>query len=350
MLIVRPRMLAWLAAAASALALAACGSSSSNRPSSVKITPSAQTAAKAASGTGPRIFVVGGEANDPFWSRVKRGADDAAKLVEAEGGSVTWLGPQNYNNLGPDAAKLLQTAVAQRASGVVGPDWVPQAEDAAFKKITAAHIPLIIDNAGGLQAANNVGAVNYVGTDELYAGKAGGAYFGRHGVKHVLCVNTLPGTANAEARCHGIGLGIASTGGKSTELPLPSSQFGNPTAVAQGVKAALLRDSSIDGVVTISTGDADSAASAIQQGNLQSKVKLGTFDLDPSQLQRIKSSQQLFAIDQQPYMQGFLAVSMLNEHIKWGLDLPQRPILTGPAIIDSANVNPVLAGANAGVR
>lgn len=304
----------------------------------------------ASSGKGPDIFVVGGKADDPFWSKVKRGADDAAKVVKADGGSVTWLGPKNYDNLGPDAAKLIQTAVSQGADGIVGPDWVPEAEDAAFKQVTAKGTPLVIYNAGGIEAANNVGALNYFGSDELTAGKAGGEFFGDDGEANVLCVNTLPGAANTEARCKGIAEGIATKGGKSKQLPLPSSKFGDPTAVAQAIKAALLKDDSIDGVVTISTGDANAAASAIEQGGVADKVKLGTFDMDETQLDRIKKGDQLFSIDQQPYMQGYLAVSALYGYIRWGLELPQKPILTGPAVISKDNVESAIAGAKAGVR
>ena len=75
------------------------------------------------------IYVIGGKSDDPFWSRVKRGVDDAAKVVKAQGGKVTFLGPQNYDNLGPDAAKLIDSAVSQGATAVVGPDWVPEAQD-----------------------------------------------------------------------------------------------------------------------------------------------------------------------------------------------------------------------------
>ena len=68
----------------------------------------ATTAALAFSATtlfaGADIFVIGGKPDDPFWSRVKMGAEDAGKVAESQGGSVTWLGPQNYDNLGPDAA------------------------------------------------------------------------------------------------------------------------------------------------------------------------------------------------------------------------------------------------------
>jgi simple sugar transport system substrate-binding protein len=72
--------------------------------------------------------------------------------------------------------------------------------------------------------------------------------------------------------------------------------------------------------------------------------------MDDTQLDRIKKGDQLFSIDQQPYLQGYLAVSMLYGYIQWGLTLPQKPILTGPAVISADNVDTAIAGAAAGVR
>src|SRR5579863_9989545 len=60
------------------------------------------------------IFVVGGKADDPFWSKVKKGADEAGLAAAANGVKIVWLGPQNYDNLGPDAAKLIRTALSQK--------------------------------------------------------------------------------------------------------------------------------------------------------------------------------------------------------------------------------------------
>jgi simple sugar transport system substrate-binding protein len=284
--------------------------------------------ATAAVADGAKIFVIGGKPDDPFWSKVKKGAEDAGLVAKATGGSVTWLGPANYDNLGPDAAKLIRTALSQHPSAIVGPDWVAEAEDAAFKDVVAAHIPLIIYNSGGMDAAKRLGAMNYVGSDEYVAGVGGGEYFGSHGVKNVLCVNTLPGATNTENRCKGVADGIAKQGGKSTQLPLPSSSFGNPTAVAQAIKANLLKDASVDGLITISAPDANSAANAISQAGVGEKVKLATFDMDETGIQRIKDGKQMFSIDQQPYLQGFLAVSLLNGFVNYGLDLPTKPVLT----------------------
>jgi simple sugar transport system substrate-binding protein len=298
---------------------------------------------------GAKIFVVGGKADDPFWSKVKKGADDAGLVAKATGGSVTWLGPQNYDNLGPDAAKLIRTALSQHPDAIVGPDWVPEAMDEAFKEVVAAHVPLIIYNSGGMDAAKRLGAMNYVGSDEYVAGLGGGQYFATAGAKNVLCVNTLPGAANTEARCKGVADGIGKSG-KSSQLPLPSSSFGNPTAVAEAIKAALLKDKSIDGLITISAPDGNSAASAISQAGVGDKVKFATFDMDEPTLQRIKEGAQVFAIDQQPYLQGYLAVSLLNGFVEYGLDLPTKPVLTGPGFVDAHNVDATMAGAKAGAR
>ena len=93
---------------------------------------------------GAKIFVVGGKADDPFWSIVKRGAEDAGKVVAAEGGKVVWLAPQNYDNLGVDAAELIRQAIDQKADAIVAPDWVPAAMDPAFEAVKKAGIPFVV--------------------------------------------------------------------------------------------------------------------------------------------------------------------------------------------------------------
>ncbi|MFE1879151.1 sugar ABC transporter substrate-binding protein, partial [Streptomyces diastatochromogenes] len=286
----------------------------------------------------------------PFWSAIKRGGEDAAKLVKAGGGSVTFLGPQNYDNLGPDAAKLTLTALSQNPSAIVVPDWVPENQDAAIKQAVAKGVKVFVYNAGGVEAAKRTGGIKYIGSDDYEAGKAGGVKFAESGAKNILCVNTVPGAANSEARCKGIADGAKSKGAKAKQLPLPSSNFGNPSAVTQAIKGALLKDSDVDALVTIGVQDADSAASAIDQAKAGDKVELGTFDLSDSQLTRIKNRKQLFAIDQQPYLQGYYSVSMANQYLSYGVLPPQNPLLTGPLLVTADNVDAAIAGTKAGVR
>lgn len=303
-----------------------------------------------AAAQGADIFVVGGMPADPFWSIVKRGAEDAGILVAAQGGSVTWLGPQNYDNLGPDAAELIRQAIAQGADAIVGPNWVPEAMDPAFRAVTEAGIPLIIYNAGGIDAADRLGALNYIGSDDQEAGRAAGLYLAEAGQTNGVCINTLPGAANIEAFCAGFVAGMTEGGGAAGILPLPATAFGSQTAVAQAVRAHLLQNPDIDAVFAVSDVDANAAISGIQQAGKTGAVSVCGINFNETILQNIQAGTQACAIDQQGYMQGFLAVAILNAHVNFGLTVPTREILTGPGIIDSTNVEQVIAGVAAGTR
>jgi len=295
------------------------------------------------------IAVIGGSNDDAFWNKIKKGLDDATPAVVANGGSVNYLRLQNYDNFAPDVVQLIRTAISQDVDGLVIPDWVPEAEDPAIKDAKAAGITVILMNAGGADKAKELGAINYVGNEEYPAGVAGGEYFAKHGQKHVLCVNTLPGATNTEARCKGVADAMTAAGVVSEQLPLPTTSFGDPTAVAEAIKATLMKDNTIDGVITISAGDADSAATGIQQSGLTT-VSLASFDMNEAGLARIKAGTQSFAIDQQPYLQGFLSVSLLASAIDFGTSLPTFPVLTGPGIVDASNIDATLVGVSKGAR
>jgi simple sugar transport system substrate-binding protein len=296
------------------------------------------------------IAVIGGSNDDAFWNKIKKGLDDATPAVVANGGSVNYLRLVNYDNFAPDVVQLIRTAISMKVDGLVIPNWVPEAEDPAIKDAIAAGITVILMNAGGADKARELGAINYVGNEEYPAGVAGGEYFAAHGQKNVMCVNTLPGTVNIEARCKGVADAMGAKGVKSFQLPLPSTSFGDATAVAEAIKAEILKDETIDGVITISAGDADSAAIGIDQSGRAETIALASFDMNEAGLQRIKDGKQSFAIDQQPYLQGYLSVGLLASAIDFGTSLPTFPVLTGPGIVDSSNIDATLAGVQKGAR
>jgi simple sugar transport system substrate-binding protein len=306
--------------------------------------------ASVAMADGAKIFVIGGKPDDPFWSIVKRGAEDAGKVVTAQGGSVTWLGPQNYDNLGVDAAELIRQAIAQHADAIVGPDWQPDAMDPAFKAVVDAKIPLIIYNAGGIDAADRLGAMNFIGSDPYKAGYAAGDYFAKHNLKDAVCLNTLPGAANIEAFCKGMTEGVTAGGGKGSVLPLPATSFGSATAVAQALKGHLLQNRDISAVFAIGNVDTNSAISGVTQAGKKGKVQVCGMNIDETALNNIKGGTQLCAIDQGPYTMGYLATAILNAHVNYGLSVTTREILTGPGVVDASNVDATIKGVKAGAR
>ena len=143
---------------------------------------------------------------------------------------------------------------------------------------------------------------------------------------------------------------MAESGMKSEQLPLPASAFGDPVAVAEAIKATLIKDGTIDGIFTISAGDADSAYTGIQQAGKEGAVQLGSFDMNSSGLQRIRDKEQLFAIDQQPWLQGFLAVALSDAYVNYGLAMASAPLLTGPGIVDGSNIATTMKGGEQGYR
>lgn len=293
------------------------------------------------------IAVIAGSVEDAFMDKIKKGVDDAALVVQANGGSVQYLRTQNYENFGPDLVTLINQAVAQDVDGIAIPVWVPDAQIPALQEAAAQGIKIMQYNSG-LPVKDDISAINYFGSDEYEAGFGGGKYLAEKGAKHILCHIQVPGAINLEQRCEGVIAGAATAGAKVTVLNTPANLDGDVTGTAEALKAEFIGDQSIDGMISCADFGAAAGANAVEQTGMD--IMIGAFDFSPASLERIAAGKQTMAIDQQPYLQGFLATSMLAAHIDFGTEISTDPVLTGPAIIDAANVDAVVAGAAKGAR
>lgn len=298
--------------------------------------------------TGIKVVVMGGAPDDPYWSTVKNGVDAAAAAVKASGGTVDFVSMPDYQNFNADAAKLVANIAAMDADAAVIPDWVPDAQNENIKALTDAGVDVIFYSAGQDQL-EATGASLYVGSENYNAGLAAGEAYVDAGAKNILCVNTLPGTESVEARCNGASDSADKAGAKVTTLNLPTTQFGDPTAITQAIKSAVLQDTSVDAVLTIGVTDSDSAAAAIEQSG-RDDVTLASFDVSPSGLERVKAGTQVFSVDQQPFAIGYYALSAAYQLAAYGIALPEDAFFTGPAIINADNVDFALDGAEGGSR
>lgn len=138
--------------------------------------------------------------------------------------------------------------------------------------------------------------------------------------------------------------------GSANVLPLPATPFGSQTAVAQAVRSHLLQNADINAVFKVSDVDANAAISGIKQSGKTGQVAVCGINFNEAVLQNIQAGTQACAIDQQGYMEGFLAVSVLNANVNYGFTVPTREILTGPGIVDAANVEQLISGASQGTR
>lgn len=295
------------------------------------------------------IAVIAGSLEDGFFNLIKKGVDDAALMVEANGGSVNYLRTPNYDNFGPDLVNLINQAVAQGVDGIAIPIWVAEAQVPALQAAADQGIVIMLYNSGQ-ELKSDVKALNYFGADEFLAGYDGGKYMVEQGAKKILCHITTPGAVNHETRCSGVEKAGQEGGAQVIVLRTPANLDGDITGTAEAVKAELVADPEIDAVISLAAWSGDAASNAVAQIGAGDRVMLGVFGLSQPILDRIKAGTQKMAVDQQPYLQGYLATSMLAAHIDFGTDVTTDPVLTGPAIIDASNVDATMAGVAKGAR
>ncbi|MFS2291461.1 MAG: sugar ABC transporter substrate-binding protein [Actinomadura sp.] len=312
--------------AAGALVLSACSSSGGKE------------AEKAAEGDGPRLevaMVTHSAPGDTFWDIVQKGAKAAAAKDNVE-----FLYSADPD--GGKQAQLVQAAIDKKVDGIIVTLAKPDAMKDVLARAAAADIPVVSINSGQEESAE-LGAVAHFGQDESIAGEAAGAQLSEVGAKKALCVIHEQGNVGLEARCDGARKTF------DGELENLFVQGANMPDVKSSITAKLQSDKSIDGILTLGAPFAATAVDSVKE--VDSDAKIGTFDLNKDLIASLKSGAIEFAVDQQPYLQGYEAVEAVwllkrNGNVLGG----GRPVLTGPAIVTKENAAELEQFADRGTR
>jgi simple sugar transport system substrate-binding protein len=312
-----------LATAASlAVALAACSSQGGAQSQ-----PSQGGGGGAAQGKRYTIAMVTHEqAGDTFWDKIRAGAQDAAKNLNVD------LKYSNNEN-GPEQATLVQNAIDSKVDGLAVTLSNADAVIPVAKKAADAGIPVVVFNQG-FDQYKQAGAKMYFGSDEDLAGQSIGQRITADNGGKTLCVIQAQGSVALETRCAGVKKTFANTENlyvNGADKPAEQASIG----------AKLQQDKAITHVVTLGAGDALAALNA--KTDAGSTAKVVTFDLNPDAAKAIKDGQIGFSVDQQPYVQGYMAVTALWLSLTNGNDLGGgKPVLTGPSFVDSTNIDQIL--------
>lgn len=284
------------------------------------------------------IAVTHGQSSDPFWSIVKNGMMQAAKDSNVK---VDYRAPETFDMVA--MAQLIEAAVNQNPAGIVVSNPDPDALGPAIEKAIAAGIPVISMNSG-IAAAEKLGIRLHVGQDEMPAGIKVGEKLGSLGLKHALCVNQEVGNAALDQRCAGTAEGFK--GGKVTVLPTSA----DPAEIEAKIQAALTSDPSIDVVLGLSAPLVGERAVAVvdRMGN-GDKVKVASYDLSGGFLQAIADGKALFAVDQQPFLQGYLPVTFLALNARYGT-IPAGNVASGPSFVEKDTAAQVIEKSSQGIR
>ncbi|MFF9486398.1 sugar ABC transporter substrate-binding protein [Streptomyces sp. NPDC014676] len=331
----RSRRIAFVAvAAAAALTLAGCSSGSGGKESEEG---GADASAGKANTPRMKVALVTHQApGDTFWDIVRKGAEAAAAKDNVD------LVYSNDPNAGTQA-NLVQNAIDQKVDGIAVTLAKPDALKAVIAKANAAGIPVVGLNSG-LTDWKDLDLLEFFGQDESVAGEAFGKKLNEVGAKNTVCVIHEQGNVGLTQRCDGV---------KKTfegETQILNVNGTDMPSVKSTITAKLKQDSSIDYVVTLGAPFAPTAVQSV--GDAGSKAKVATFDLNKELTKAIEAGDIEFAVDQQPYLQGYLAVDGLwlyenNGNYSGG---GEQPVLTGPAFVDKSNVDAVSEYAAKGTR
>ncbi|MEV6174031.1 sugar ABC transporter substrate-binding protein [Streptomyces sp. NPDC051954] len=322
------------AAAAATLLVAGCSSSSGGK----KADDSGNNVSAGKADT-PRMtvaMITHAAPGDTFWDTIRKGAQAAAAKDNVK---LVYTSDPNAGN----QATLVQNAIDQKVDGIAVTLAKPDALKAVVAKATKAGIPVVGFNSG-VSEWKKLGLLEFFGQDEIVAGEALGKRLNEAGAKKAVCVIQEQGNIGLTQRCDGVKETFSGTTDilyvNGTDMP----------SVKSTITAKLKQDSSIDYVVGLAAPIALTAVQSVSDAG--SNAKIATFDLNKDLTGAISKGTIQFAVDQQPYLQGYLSVDSLwlyktNGNYSGG---GEAPVLTGPAFVDKTNIDVIAKFAENGTR
>ncbi|MFH8448530.1 sugar ABC transporter substrate-binding protein [Streptomyces fungicidicus] len=305
-------------AGALTLSLAGCSSTGGKRAEDARAAAAAE--GKAAVNTPRWTFAMITHAGDgdTFWDIVQSGAKQAAVKD-----NIRFL--YSHDDEGQQQAQLVDAAVDKKVDGIIVTLAKPDAVKASLARAREAGIPVVTVNSGSAES-KEFGALTHIGQDETVAGEAVGEELNERGREKALCVLHEQGNVGHEQRCDGV---AKTFDGTLVRLHVNGTSMPD---VQSAIEARLQSDPGLDAVVTLGAPYADTAVKAREGAG--SDAEIDTFDLNAKVAAGLEDGSLGFAVDQQPYLQGYQAVDLLwlyryNADVLGG----GRPVLTGPQIV-----------------
>ncbi|MBC8248491.1 MAG: sugar ABC transporter substrate-binding protein [Anaerolineales bacterium] len=267
---------------------------------------------------------------DSFWCVVQKGIETAAKHM---GVSATVLGPDEFNL--EKTASLIDQAVAAQPDGIGLTVTDPVLFKEPIMRALDAGIPVLAYNAGAGPVADGIPYMTYLGMDEYQGGYQGGRRLAAQGGTRGVCINQQVGHAGLDKRCKGFSDAMAEAGIAAEVLAISDDPAESQTVISDYYAA----HPDTDIFLTLGPNGANPFYAFLEDAGLGADEFVhGTFDLSPEIVANVENGTTMFAIDQQPFLQGYGSVMMLVLLQRQGITpaLPVTP--TGPGFVDLSNI------------
>jgi simple sugar transport system substrate-binding protein len=239
--------------------------------------------------------------SDSWWNTIKNAIKQADEDFNVQ---TDYRNPPNGDIA--DMARLIEQAAARNYDGVAVTIADFDVLKGSIAKVTEKHIPLVTINSGTAEQSAQLGAIMHIGQPEYDAGKAAGEKAKAAGIKSFLCVNHYATNPASFERCRGFGDAL---GVDYKAATLDAGQ--DPTGIQSKVSAYLRNHPDTGAVLALGPTSASPTIKALQQMGLAGKIWFATFDFSDDIAKAIQDGTIQFAIDQQPYLQGYIPVAVL---------------------------------------
>ena len=257
--------------------------------------------AGAAHAAGKYVLISHAPDSDSWWNTIKNAVKQAGEDFDV---TVDYRNPPSGDLA--DMARLIEQAAASNYDGVVTSIADFNVLKGALKKVTDKKIPLITINSGTTEQSESLGAIMHVGQPEYAAGHGAGERAKAAGIKSFVYVNHYATNPASFERCRGFAEAIGADFKKST---LDSGE--DPSNVEAKVSAWLRQNPGTQAVLALGPLSASPSMKAIDKAGLKGKIYFATFDLSDDIARGIKDGSVQFAIDQQPYLQGYIPIAVM---------------------------------------
>lgn len=273
------------------------------------------------------VYITHGPDSDSWFNTIKNAIKNAEK---DDGVTVEYRNPPSGDIA--DMARIIQQATATSPNGIITTIADFDVLQPAITAAIARGIPVITVNSGTAEQSKELGALMHIGQPEYDAGKGAGERAKAAGVTSFLCVNHYITNPASVERCQGYADALG--------VPLGDQMIDtgiDPTNVYNKVKSYLSQHPDTKGILTLGPNSADPTIKLLRDMGETSKYNFISFDLSTDIAQGVKDGIVAAAIDQQPYLQGYLPVTLLTQYVRYGV-MPANNINTGPGFVTKDNI------------
>jgi simple sugar transport system substrate-binding protein len=265
--------------------------------------------------------------SDSWWNTIKNAIKIAGEQMKV---TVEYRNPPTGDLA--DMARIVQQAAASNPDGIIVTIADFDVLSGPVRNAVDKGIPVITINSGTPEQSEKLGALMHVGQPEYAAGFGAGKRAKAKGVKKFLCVNHYITNPASVERCKGYADALGVDLGSQM---IDSGQ--DPSEIKNRVIAYLRSNSGTNGILTLGPTSAHPTLAALNEIGRAGDIHFGTFDLSGEIAKAIKAGTIAFAIDQQPYLQGYLPVVILTNLARYGV-LPSGNINSGPGFVVKNNI------------